>query len=36
VLQHEFDHLRGMLFIDRLPWYRRWWLRTRHSRVACG
>ena len=23
VLQHELDHLRGRLFIDRLPWWRR-------------
>jgi peptide deformylase len=23
VLQHEFDHLQGRLFIDRLSWYRR-------------
>ena len=23
VLQHEFDHLQGKLFIDRLPWFRR-------------
>ncbi|MBI4597011.1 MAG: peptide deformylase [Candidatus Omnitrophica bacterium] len=23
VLQHEFDHLQGRLFIDRLPWWRR-------------
>ena len=23
VLQHEFDHLQGQLFIDRLPWLRR-------------
>lgn len=23
VLQHEFDHLRGRLFIDRLSWFRR-------------
>ena len=24
VLQHEFDHLEGRLFIDRLSWFRRW------------
>ena len=23
VLQHEFDHLQGRLFVDRLPWWRR-------------
>lgn len=23
VLQHEFDHLQGRLFVDRLPWFRR-------------
>jgi peptide deformylase len=23
VLQHEFDHLQGRLFIDRIPWWRR-------------
>ena len=36
VLQHEFDHLHGRLFIDRLPWYRRpvWSLRSRSPRRA--
>ncbi|MBI3321264.1 MAG: peptide deformylase [Candidatus Omnitrophica bacterium] len=28
VLQHEFDHLQGRLFIDRLPWFRR--IRAEH------
>lgn len=27
VLQHEFDHLQGRLFIDRLPWFRRLYAR---------
>ena len=31
VLQHEFDHLEGRLFIDRLSWFRRQRLR-RHLR----
>ena len=29
VLQHEFDHLQGRLFIDRLSWFRRCRLKTR-------
>jgi peptide deformylase len=29
VLQHELDHLEGVLFIDRLPWWRRWLLTRR-------
>lgn len=29
VLQHEFDHLEGRLFIDRLSWFRRQRLRAR-------
>jgi len=29
VLQHEFDHLQGRLFIDRLPWVRRLQLKFR-------
>ena len=33
VLQHEFDHLEGHLFIDRLPWFRRWRL-ARKIRAA--
>lgn len=30
VLQHEFDHLQGRLFVDRLPWFRqrRWRTHT--------
>lgn len=35
VLQHEFDHLQGRLFIDRLSWLRRRRVgRTVHA-VAC-
>jgi len=30
VLQHEFDHLQGQLFIDRLPWFRRFDFHARH------
>ena len=29
VLQHEFDHLEGRLFIDRLSWFRRWRLQEK-------
>ncbi|MDP3722420.1 MAG: peptide deformylase [Candidatus Omnitrophota bacterium] len=34
VLQHEQDHLEGRLFLDRLPWCRRWRLQT--PRAAAG
>ena len=33
VLQHEFDHLQGRLFIDRLSWFRR--LQVRRA-LACA
>ncbi len=33
-LQHEFDHLQGRLFIDRLPWFRRRRLAARWVRPA--
>ncbi len=33
VLQHEFDHLQGRLFVDRLAWYRR---RLIALRGTCG
>lgn len=33
VLQHELDHLQGRLFVDRLPWFRRWRL-GRQRRLA--
>lgn len=38
VLQHEFDHLQGQLFIDRLPWFRRGrlWVQARAVRGACA
>ncbi len=29
VLQHEWDHLQGRLFVDRLSWVRRHWLQVR-------
>ena len=39
IVQHEIDHLDGVLFVDRLPAWRRWlvlprllWLRLRHGR----
>lgn len=31
-IQHEFDHLEGRLFVDRLPWPKRWWYRWKLSR----
>ena len=34
VLQHEFDHLQGRLFIDHLSWVRRCWLRMRRHFAA--
>ena len=38
VLQHEFDHLQGHLFIDRLSWFRRCRLAItrRAKRLSCG
>lgn len=33
-IQHEFDHLEGKLFVDRLPWPKRWWYRWKLARVA--
>lgn len=33
-LQHEIDHLNGMLFVDRLPWLRR--LRARRVLARAG
>lgn len=32
VVQHEIDHLEGVLFVDRLPWWRQvaWRWRNRH------
>lgn len=35
VLQHEVDHLEGRLFIDRLPWWRRQYLRMKGTRTVC-
>lgn len=41
-LQHEFDHLQGLLFIDRLPWFHKFrfakFLTTMHvpKEHACG
>ena len=34
VLQHEFDHLQGRLFIDRLSWFRRQRIKARLRRDA--
>ena len=36
VLQHEFDHLQGRLFIDRLSWFRRWRLGARAQPARCA
>ncbi len=38
VLQHEFDHLQGRLFLDRLSWIRRVWvaLKRTFTRVAAS
>ena len=36
VLQHEFDHLQGRLFIDRLSWIRRSWLAMRGRTRTCA
>ena len=36
VLQHEFDHLQGQLFIDHLSWIRRCWLSARAKTRRCG
>ena len=36
VLQHEFDHLQGRLFIDRLPWFQRWRAEARLRLAACA
>jgi peptide deformylase len=43
IVQHEVDHLDGVLFIDRLPRWRRWlvgprllWLMLRHGRLGRG
>ncbi|MEZ4388634.1 MAG: peptide deformylase [Candidatus Krumholzibacteriia bacterium] len=33
VIQHELDHLDGVLFIDHLPRWRRWWLAGRLRRL---
>ena len=36
VLQHEFDHLQGRLFIDRLPWLKRLRAQARLRAAACA
>ena len=36
VLQHEFDHLQGRLFIDRLPWLTRLRAQARLRAAACA
>ena len=35
-VQHEWDHLHGTLFIDRLPWFERLRLRGRLASRACA
>ena len=36
VLQHEFDHLQGRLFVDRLSWFRRRRLRATARPLFAG
>lgn len=36
VIQHEVDHLDGILYIDRLPPWRRWLLARRLRRIRKG
>ncbi len=36
IIQHEVDHLDGVLFIDRLPWYKRWLLIPRLGMIRMG
>ena len=36
VLQHEFDHLQGRLFVDRLSWFRRQRVERRLRAAASG
>lgn len=36
VIQHEVDHLDGILYIDRLPRWRRWLLARRLRRIRRG
>ena len=36
VLQHETDHLRGRLFIDRLSWWRRRRVARQRRTLACA
>lgn len=31
-IQHEYDHLEGVLFIDRAPIWKRWWLKRKLKR----
>jgi peptide deformylase len=35
-LQHEMDHLEGRLFIDRLSWFRRLWIKARKPKTAAA
>ena len=32
IIQHEIDHLDGILFIDRIPFWRRWKIRRKLSK----
>lgn len=32
-IQHENDHLDGIFFLDRIPWWKRWWVRRRAGTV---
>jgi peptide deformylase len=36
IAQHEIDHLDGILFVDRLPRWKRWLLRPRLLLVWLG
>lgn len=28
-IQHEHDHLEGIMFVDRLPWWKRYWIKRK-------
>ena len=33
-IQHEHDHLEGIMFVDRLPWWKRYWIKRKLSANA--